>query len=68
MALLAFPARTMMSSKCFTSDSRPSVLIWNSNCWPGGEGAFRFNFATPQPILAEMVERLADALNHRLPG
>jgi cysteine-S-conjugate beta-lyase len=31
----------------------------------GGEGAFRFNFATPQPILAEMVERLADALNHR---
>jgi cystathionine beta-lyase len=31
----------------------------------GGEGAFRFNFATPQPILAEMVERLAAALNHR---
>ena len=31
----------------------------------GGEGAFRFNFATPQPILAEMVERLAGALNHR---
>lgn len=31
----------------------------------GGEGAFRFNFATPQPILTEMVERLAAALNHR---
>ncbi len=29
----------------------------------GGAGAFRFNFATPQPILAEMVERLAAALN-----
>jgi cystathionine beta-lyase len=29
----------------------------------GGAGAFRFNFATPQPILAEMVERIADALN-----
>jgi len=28
----------------------------------GGEGAFRFNFATPQPILAEMVERIAAAL------
>jgi cystathionine beta-lyase len=28
----------------------------------GGEGAFRFNFATPQPILTEMVERIAAAL------
>src|ERR1019366_6909590 len=31
----------------------------------GGEGAFRFNFATPQPIPTEMVERLAAALNRR---
>ena len=29
----------------------------------GGPGAFRLNFATPQPILAEMVERIAGALN-----
>ena len=29
----------------------------------GGAGSFRFNFATPQPILAEMVERIAAALN-----
>ena len=29
----------------------------------GGAGAFRLNFATPQPILAEMVERIAAALN-----
>ena len=28
----------------------------------GGPGAFRFNFATPHPILAEMVERIAMAL------
>ncbi len=28
----------------------------------GGAGAFRFNFATPQPILAEMVERIAAVL------
>ena len=28
----------------------------------GGDGAFRFNFATPQPILTEMVERIAAAL------
>ena len=29
----------------------------------GGRGAFRLNFATPQPILTEMVERIAAALN-----
>ena len=29
----------------------------------GGAGSFRFNFATPQPILTEMVERIAAALN-----
>ena len=29
----------------------------------GGAGAFRFNFATPQPILATMVERIAAVLN-----
>ena len=28
----------------------------------GGAGAFRFNFATPHPILTEMVERIAAAL------
>jgi cysteine-S-conjugate beta-lyase len=28
----------------------------------GGPGAFRLNFATPQPVLAEMVERIAAAL------
>jgi cysteine-S-conjugate beta-lyase len=29
----------------------------------GGAGSFRFNFATPQPIMAEMVERIAAVLN-----
>ena len=28
----------------------------------GGAGSFRLNFATPQPILTEMVERVAAAL------
>ena len=28
----------------------------------GGAGSFRLNFATPQPVLAEIVERLATAL------
>jgi cysteine-S-conjugate beta-lyase len=31
----------------------------------GGAGGFRFNFATPQPILAEIVERIAAALDGR---
>ena len=29
----------------------------------GGAGSFRLNFATPHAILAEMVERIAAALN-----
>jgi cysteine-S-conjugate beta-lyase len=29
----------------------------------GGAGAFRFNFATPQPILVQMVEQIAAVLN-----
>jgi cystathionine beta-lyase len=29
----------------------------------GGAGSFRFNFATPHPILTEMIERVAAALN-----
>lgn len=29
----------------------------------GGAGAFRLNFATPQPILTEMVEHIAAILN-----
>src|SRR5215469_17816873 len=29
---------------------------------PGGEGSVRFNFATPQPVLGEMVGRIAAAL------
>jgi cystathionine beta-lyase len=28
----------------------------------GGDGAFRLNFATPQPVLTEMVERIAAVL------
>jgi bifunctional pyridoxal-dependent enzyme with beta-cystathionase and maltose regulon repressor activities len=34
----------------------------------GGPGAFRLNFATPQPILTEMVERVAAALGDTAPG
>jgi bifunctional pyridoxal-dependent enzyme with beta-cystathionase and maltose regulon repressor activities len=30
----------------------------------GGDGSFRFNFATPQPVLTEMIDRIA-VLNAR---
>jgi len=33
----------------------------------GGAGAFRFNFATPQPILSEMVRQIAGVLERSLP-
>jgi cysteine-S-conjugate beta-lyase len=29
----------------------------------GGAGSFRFNFATPQPVMAQMIERIAGVLN-----
>ena len=29
----------------------------------GGAGSFRFNFATPQPVMADMIERIARVLN-----
>ena len=38
------------------------TVIDGPACGDGGPGAFRLNFATPQPILAEMVERIAVAL------
>jgi cysteine-S-conjugate beta-lyase len=31
----------------------------------GGDGSFRFNFATPQPLLVEMVDRISGVLNGR---
>jgi cystathionine beta-lyase len=31
----------------------------------GGAGSFRFNFATPQPVMAEMIERIANVLTRR---
>jgi cysteine-S-conjugate beta-lyase len=50
----------------------PGEIVWDSArvtvvdgpaFGAGGAGSFRFNFATPQPILTEMLERIAGALN-----
>ncbi|MFY9931837.1 MAG: aminotransferase class I/II-fold pyridoxal phosphate-dependent enzyme [Streptosporangiaceae bacterium] len=44
-----------------TSRARVSVIDGPA-FGDGGAGSFRFNFATPQPVLTEMVERIAAAL------
>jgi cysteine-S-conjugate beta-lyase len=38
------------------------TVIDGPACGTGGAGCFRFNFATPRPVLTEMVERIAAAL------
>jgi cysteine-S-conjugate beta-lyase len=39
------------------------TVVDGPECGPGGEGSFRFNFATPQPVLAEMIDRIAAVLH-----
>ncbi|TVZ03028.1 aminotransferase class I/II-fold pyridoxal phosphate-dependent enzyme [Trebonia kvetii] len=41
------------------------LLTDGAACGDAGQGHVRLNFATPRPILAEMVRRLADAVNGR---
>ena len=41
---------------------RSVTVVDGPACGAGGDGAFRLNFATPQPVLAEMAERIAAAL------
>jgi cystathionine beta-lyase len=44
--------------------SRAQVTVVDGPAFgEGGAGSFRFNFATPQPVLTEMVERIAAALS-----
>ncbi|MBV9094320.1 MAG: aminotransferase class I/II-fold pyridoxal phosphate-dependent enzyme [Streptosporangiaceae bacterium] len=45
------------------TDRAQVTVIDGPACGAGGEGCLRFNFATPQPILTEMVERMVAALN-----
>ena len=45
---------------------RARVLLTDgAACGDAGQGHVRLNFATPRPILAEMVRRMADAVNAR---
>ena len=38
------------------------LLTDGAACGDAGQGHVRLNFATPRPILAEMVRRMADAV------
>jgi cystathionine beta-lyase len=38
------------------------TVIDGPACGTAGTGSFRFNFATPRPVLTEMIERIAAAL------
>ena len=37
------------------------VVVDGPACGAAGAGFLRFNFATPRPVLTEMVDRMADA-------
>jgi cysteine-S-conjugate beta-lyase len=39
------------------------IVVDGPECGTGGAGSIRFNFATPRPVLEEMVRRMADAVD-----
>jgi cystathionine beta-lyase len=44
------------------TDRARVTVVDGPACGAGGEGCFRLNFATPHPVLTEIVERMAAAL------
>ena len=44
------------------------LLTDGAACGEAGRGHVRLNFATPRPILTEIVRRMADAVHDRRPG
>jgi cystathionine beta-lyase len=51
------------SPGALVSDRAHVIVVDGPTFGPGGEGAFRLNFATPQPVLTEMIDRIAAALS-----
>jgi cystathionine beta-lyase len=45
----------------FVVERSKVVVVDGPECGEGGAGSIRFNFATPRPVLIEMVERIAAA-------
>jgi cysteine-S-conjugate beta-lyase len=41
------------------------IVVDGPECGTGGQGHIRFNFATPRPLLDEMVLRMAEAIDGR---
>jgi cysteine-S-conjugate beta-lyase len=50
------------SAGALVTDRAKVTVVDGPAFGPGGAGAFRLNFATPQPVLVEMIERIAAAL------
>ena len=49
----------------FITERAEVVVIDGPACGDAGAGHLRLNFATPRPVLAEIVERMARAVDHR---
>lgn len=47
----------------FITSEAKVMVVDGQRCGAPGRGWIRFNFATPQPILAHMIERMAVAVN-----
>ncbi len=52
----------------FVTDRAGVVVIDGPACGQGGAGRLRLNFATPRPVLTEMVQRMAAALDDAPPA
>ena len=64
LAWLDCTAMDLPGSPGLLVTSRAQVTVVNGPAFgAGGAGSFRLNFATPQPVLTEIVERAAAALN-----
>jgi cysteine-S-conjugate beta-lyase len=46
----------------YVTEHSKVVVVDGPECGQGGAGHLRFNFATPRPVLIEMVERMAAAV------
>jgi cystathionine beta-lyase len=51
----------------FMTEQAKVVVVDGPDFGDGGPGSLRFNFATPRPILTEMVERMAAAVDEASP-
>lgn len=65
LAWLDFRALDLpVSAGALVSDQAKVLVVDGPEFGAGGPGSLRFNFATPRPIIAEMVRRMTGAVRH----